>query len=107
MLFRSGLAGLRIGYAIGSKKIINEINNHKLPFNLSSLQQRCALEALKDKEFIDKFKYKNDEVKNYFCNKLKESNFEYIESVTNFVMVDMKENATIMQEYLMTKGIQT
>ena len=49
-----GLASLRIGWGYGDKKIINELYKIKPPFNVNKIAQVCAVEALKDKEFIKK-----------------------------------------------------
>jgi len=49
-----GLASLRIGWGYGDKKIIDELYKIKPPFNVNKIAQLCAIEALKDKEFIKK-----------------------------------------------------
>ena len=49
-----GLASLRIGWGYGDKKIINELYKIKPPFNVNKIAQVCAVEALKDKQFIKK-----------------------------------------------------
>ena len=49
-----GLASLRIGWGYGDKKIINELYKIKPPFNVNKIAQVCAVESLKDKEFIKK-----------------------------------------------------
>ena len=49
-----GLASLRVGWGYGEKKIINELYKIKPPFNVNKIAQLCAIEALKDKEFIKK-----------------------------------------------------
>src|SRR4030043_557572 len=51
-LSKIGLAGLRVGFLIANKKIINEVNKVRLPFNLNSLSQAIAVEALKDKKTL-------------------------------------------------------
>ena len=55
-----GLAALRIGYAIGSEKVIAYMNRVRQPFNVNSIAQKAASIALDDnnfvKEFIKKFK---------------------------------------------------
>jgi histidinol-phosphate aminotransferase len=48
-LSKIGLAGLRVGFLIADKEIINDVNKVRLPFNLNSLSQAIAVEALKDK----------------------------------------------------------
>ena len=49
-----GLAALRIGWGYGDKKIIDALNLIKPPFNVNEIAQLCAIEALKDKKFINK-----------------------------------------------------
>lgn len=49
-LSKIGLAGLRVGFLIADKEIINEVNKVRLPFNLNSLSQAIAIEALKDRK---------------------------------------------------------
>jgi len=49
-----GLASLRVGWGYGDKKIIDELYKIKPPFNVNKIAQVCAIEAIKDKEFIKK-----------------------------------------------------
>ncbi len=49
-LSKIGLAGLRLGFLIASEEIINEVNKVRLPFNVNSLSQAVAVEALKSKK---------------------------------------------------------
>jgi histidinol-phosphate aminotransferase len=48
-LSKVGLAALRVGFLIGNPEAIGEVNKVRLPFNLNSVSQALALEALKDK----------------------------------------------------------
>src|SRR5436309_105065 len=47
-----GLAGLRIGYAIGRPELLSAMNKLKTPFNTSGVAQAAALAALDDKEHV-------------------------------------------------------
>ena len=49
-----GLASLRIGWGYAPRKIIDAMNIIKPPFNVNQLAQIAAIEALKDKKFINK-----------------------------------------------------
>ncbi len=51
-LSKIGLAGARVGFLTADEKIINEVNKVRLPFNLNSLSQTVAIEALKDKKMM-------------------------------------------------------
>lgn len=46
-LSKVGLAALRVGFLAGSREILEEVNKVRLPFNLNSLSQAGAVEALR------------------------------------------------------------
>jgi len=46
-LSKIGLAGLRTGFMVSHEDIIQEVNKVRLPFNLNSLSQKVAIDALK------------------------------------------------------------
>ena len=52
-LSKFGLAGVRIGYMIGPKALIAEIDKVRPPYNISSLNCECALFALEHAEVFD------------------------------------------------------
>nr|WP_315473719.1 histidinol-phosphate transaminase [uncultured Rhodoferax sp.] len=45
-----GLAGVRIGYMVGSKALIAQVDKVRPPYNISVLNYECALFALENKE---------------------------------------------------------
>jgi histidinol-phosphate aminotransferase len=49
-----GLAGMRIGYALGSKSLITKLSSYSSPFKVSALSQIAALATLKDQEYISR-----------------------------------------------------
>tara|TARA_B100001540_G_scaffold110649_1_gene99225 strand:+ start:894 stop:1979 length:1086 start_codon:yes stop_codon:yes gene_type:complete len=49
-----GLAALRVGWGYGDKKIIKELYKIKPPFNVNRIAQVCAIESLKDRNFLKK-----------------------------------------------------
>ena len=48
----SGLAGLRIGYAISNPKVIEKLILIKQPYNINSAAETVALEAISKKDFL-------------------------------------------------------
>ena len=48
-----GLAGMRVGYAIGNDELIGEFNKVRNHFGLSRLSQIAALEALQDQAHLN------------------------------------------------------
>lgn len=51
-LSKIGLAGLRTGFMIADRDVIEEVNKVRLPFNLNSLSQKVAIEGLKKKKIM-------------------------------------------------------
>ncbi len=50
---KSGLAGLRLGYLIGSEEWISELEKIRLPYNINSLSQRTAEFILENNNTLD------------------------------------------------------
>jgi histidinol-phosphate aminotransferase len=81
-----GLAGLRAGYAIGDKEIIDVLCRIRDPFNVNSLAQSAALAALDDNEHVKKSIFHNLEHKPRLANDLSNLGFLVHEGVGNFVI---------------------
>lgn len=101
-----GLAGLRIGYGLGSKKMIDILRRIKIPWNVNALAQKAAILALSNKSHL----YKTRElIKNELdfltthISKLK--NFSYYPSSTNFVLLESKLNSKSVQKKLIKEKI--
>ena len=58
-----GLAGMRLGYALGDKDVIGQISAALLPWNVGTIPMWAALAALEDTEALEfRVKYNNSEV---------------------------------------------
>ena len=53
-----GLSGLRIGYGIAHKQIIEQLEKVRVPFNVSAVAQEAGIVALQDEEFVQNCKQK-------------------------------------------------
>ena len=99
-----GLASLRIGYGISSKEIISELEKVRLPFNILDIAQMAACIALDDEAHLNNCKKRNREVIEQVYKKLDEYNIEYINTETNFIMIDTKKDCKIVSEKLLQNG---
>jgi histidinol-phosphate aminotransferase len=52
-LSKFGLAGVRIGYLIGSKAVVGEVEKLRPPYNISVLNCECALFALEHRDVFE------------------------------------------------------
>lgn len=100
-----GLAGVRIGYAITTKEIANGLNNIREPFNINRFAQVAAIEALANTSFLKKVVKFIDKEKKYFYRELTKLNIEFVESATNFIMINFGEDTSELNNYLLKNGI--
>lgn len=99
-----GLAGIRVGYAIGHEDIIRNIDIVRGPFNTTSISQRLATVAIDDDQFIEETVSKNLENRTRFEQFLDEIGWEYYPSETNFLLVKTPAAGTDLFEYLLENG---
>lgn len=100
-----GLAAMRVGYLIGSKTLISNLNKVRLTFNISKLSQIAAENAILDQEFIKGCKAKNKEQKERIYKCLQDMNISYIPSETNFIVI--KDENELITRALTNKNIIT
>ena len=103
-----GLASLRVGWGHAPKKIINAMNLIKPPFNVNQIAQLAAVEALKDKSFINRSINHNI----IFANKIKKflEKFKILSNdvTANFLLLNFdkcKYSANYVFKKLQLKGI--
>ncbi len=102
-----GLAGLRIGYSVSSPEINDLMNRVRQPFNCSSLAMAAALAALEDDDHTERSRQLNCEQMQYLRNGFSRLQLETIESVGNFLCVDVNCPATPVYESLLRCGVIT
>ena len=66
----AGLAGLRIGFAIGNSKVINIVNRVTGPYDVNSFAVIAAFAALKDQSYIDSYVNEVLKARNWLIKKL-------------------------------------
>lgn len=100
-----GLAGIRVAYAVGEKNVVENINKVRGPFNVNSLAQIAAVTALEDQDFIKEIYNVNLEGKNYLYNEFEKLGFEFPESETNHIYVNVERDASEIFVELQKRGV--
>lgn len=100
-----GLAGLRIGYGIGPREVIEVLNRCRQPFNVSSLAMAGALGALEDEEFQQNTKRLIEEGRRTLEEGFQRLGIEYIPSEANFYLIKVKGNKERLLELLESNRI--
>ena len=82
------MAGMRIGYAFGSKKLIKYLSDAKFSFNSYTMNMpslTLGAAAMEDKEYFEETVKKVVATRERTKTKLKELGFEFADSKTNFI----------------------
>src|SRR6266404_1718360 len=100
-----GLAGLRIGYAIGRPELLSAMNKLRTPFNTSGVAQAAALAALDDKEHVTRCIDTNAEERKRLSDGLAKMGFRPVPSEANFVFMVVGPEAQALSDDLLRMGV--
>jgi histidinol-phosphate aminotransferase len=100
-----GLAGLRIGYAIGRPELVSAMNKLKTPFNTSGVAQAAALAALDDKEHVKRCIETNAIERKRLSEGLAKLGLRPVPSETNFVFIPVGQEAKEISDELLHMGV--
>ncbi len=100
-----GLAGLRVGYGVGSPEIIELLNKARPPFNVNSLAQVAALASLEDEDQVNRSKILVREGKGFLYSNLRRLKIFFIPTQANFILIKVGKKAKDIEAKLLKKGI--
>lgn len=95
-----GLAGLRIGYAIGDKDIVGLMHRVRQPFNVNAAAQWAALAALGDHEHVERTLKVNRDGMSYLTQQIARLGLKQVPSQANFVLVRVGNGEEIFKRLL-------
>jgi histidinol-phosphate aminotransferase len=90
-----GLAGLRIGFGIGSTELISAFEKIRQPFNINSVAQAAAVAALDDDEHVRRTRTNNFAGLDFFERALRELKVEFVPSQANFILARVGDGAKV------------
>ena len=101
-----GLAGLRVGYAVGPRAVCAAMAKVRRPFDVSTPAQVAALASLDDTAEIARRRALNTEGLVRLAATLREHGLEPAEgAVGNFLYADVGEDAATLYERLLREGV--
>jgi histidinol-phosphate aminotransferase len=100
-----GLAGLRIGYAIGRPELLSAMNKLRTPFNTSGVAQAAALAALDDNEHVVRCIETNARERKRLSEGLAKMGFRPVPSEANFVFMVVGPEAQALSDDLLRMGV--
>jgi len=100
-----GMAGMRIGYAIGSLDTVKPLARLKMPYNISVFGIAASIAALGDPKHIDAERARNTEVRAMTVKALVELGCKPTASNGNFIFVDVGQPASTFRAACARQGI--
>lgn len=90
-----GLAGLRLGFGIGPKPLINALQKPRQPFNVNRLAQEAAIAAMDDRAFIEQTRALCADSKEYLEKACRNMNLEFVPAFANFMLIRVGDGAAV------------
>jgi histidinol-phosphate aminotransferase len=92
-----GMAGVRIGYAIGHVDAIHKMSQWRMPYNVNTFGVAAAVASLKDPAHIKEESARNKGVRDFTVKALADMGYSSTDSQTNFIFTDIGKTMTAAQ----------
>lgn len=101
-----GLAGLRIGYAVGSAALIAQIEKTRGPYKVGGLSEAAGVAVLtNDREWVQRGVDVVKASRTTFIAALAENGFTSLPTEANFVLVPLAQSATEVANRMRERGV--
>jgi histidinol-phosphate aminotransferase len=101
-----GMAGLRVGYAIGQRGTLNSITRAWNLGSVNTLSAAAAIASLRDPGHIDDERRENARVREFTLSAFRDMGFEAPDSHTNHVFVDLGRPASEFREACLKQKVR-
>ena len=101
-----GMAGLRVGYAIGRPEALRPLAQYLDGFSLSVLSVSAALEALADRGHAAEQRARNSAARAFTADALRGAGCRVVDSETNFLMVDVGRDVRLFAGACRRQGVE-
>src|SRR5262245_1613974 len=100
-----GMAGMRIGYAVGMVDTMKPMAALKMPYNVSTFGVAAAIASLNDPQHIDDERKRNTEVREFAMQALREMGAKPADSQGNFLFADIGRPAAEFRDAFAKQGV--
>ncbi len=101
-----GMAGLRLGYALGGKKTLERMAAHITFSGANMLAIHAAMASLNDRAFLERCRKENERARDYLQHAFTERGYPVFQSQTNFVMFRLGSDVRELIADLKKEGIR-
>jgi histidinol-phosphate aminotransferase len=99
-----GLAGLRVGYAVGHPELVEMLRTPQPPFSVNTMGQAGAIEALRHQDRVAERRQRNDEGRAVLIEGLRGRGVDVAPSQANFVYFQPDTDPNVLSDALMRRG---
>lgn len=89
-----GMAGVRIGYAMGDAATIKKMSAYRMPYNVNTFGVAAAIASLKDPQHIKEEAARNKAVRDFTVKALADLGYTSADSQTNFIFTNIGKTMT-------------
>jgi len=100
-----GLAGLRVGFAAAHPEVCRMLDRLREPFNLSRAATAAGPAAIADVAWLHHCQELNRAGRRYLSEEFTRLGFDVVPSQSNFILVDVKQDADSLFGRLLAQGI--
>jgi histidinol-phosphate aminotransferase len=100
-----GLAGMRIGYAVGQRQTLSTLSKRLDSLRISRLSTTAALSALGDPSRIAEQRAANHDARAFTARMFKDAGYEPVASEANFLMVNVRRDIRAFQAACHERGV--
>jgi len=101
----AGMAGLRVGYAIGHRDVISLLTKFRPMYEVNSLAILFALKILDNWHVAEEYGRETIKGRNYFSDFLKSLGFPVVDTETNFLHVDFGQKKDKVIQAMNDRGM--
>ena len=101
----AGLAGLRMGFAIGAAEVVDRVSRVTGPYDVNSLAVTAAFAALGDQDYTDRYVAEVARARTYLVTQLTQSGAVFHCDGGNYLLVWPRRSAEAVEQQLRSAGI--
>jgi histidinol-phosphate aminotransferase len=101
-----GMAGLRVGYAVGRPETLDAMARYLDGSRLSVLSATAALAALQDPTRVASERAANAAARAMTVRAFSDAGYRVVESQANFVMADVRRDIRVFQQACRNRGVE-
>jgi histidinol-phosphate aminotransferase len=100
-----GLAGLRLGYAVGDPEVARLLDIVQEPFNVNRVALAAGVASLSDPGFVDRRRVEVAAARDVLERDLKEAGIRVLPSQANFSLIELGRDDVPVCEALLRRGV--